>query len=189
MKKVLKAIGYMFAGALLMVVSVVAIGIFAGPSEEKLKAQALAKADEEKQYCLAYHEDEDIFKGEFPRSTLEKAEADIKKCRELGFPVKNEKTMKSILAKRRAAIEKQEREYSAFLKKHGSAPENYEQMILSAIKSVARNPDSVEMISCEQTWGDRRGWEVICLYRAQNGFGGMNVEKIKLHYSNGKFVF
>lgn len=48
-------------------------------------------------------------------------------------------------------------------------------MARAAIKNAARNPDSV---SFETVYTDKQGSVVCVVYRAQNGFGGMNKEML-----------
>ena len=44
------------------------------------------------------------------------------------------------------------------------------------LRQVARDPESVEIEGCGEAARSEKGWIVSCVYRARNGFGGMNRE-------------
>lgn len=57
-------------------------------------------------------------------------------------------------------------------------------VVARMIKEASRNPSTFEMIDASS---NKTATTVCMTYRAQNGFGGMNVEKATMH--NGKFAF
>jgi hypothetical protein len=77
-----------------------------------------------------------------------------------------------------AELEKQQLERTARLALFGEPPtpsawDGSYRIVTSYLRSVANDPDSIEIDACTKVFHTEGGWLVGCDYRGRNGFGGM----------------
>ena len=56
------------------------------------------------------------------------------------------------------------------------------------VEKAAKDPDSVDFVSCTSTTYSEKGWHTTCQFRARNGFGGMSLEQWKFTIKHGQVI-
>lgn len=89
--------------------------------------------------------------------------------------------------KKDSKYQKENKVYTDYIDKHGDRPEvsswdgSY-SVVKEYLKLMANDPSSIEMAGCSAaSWGNPMGWEVSCVFRGNNAFGG-KVKSAKVFY-------